>query len=390
MRVFSVQQNNICNLRLKQQKMTAKNQFSDCFCKKDVYSMYYNNITFCAANRFDSKSFLNELKYENPQKKYSNTILPNKEAVEKLKTLDKLTLTQQKEFVKEFCLMTGFPDFQSTVQKIENEIFSSIHNLAQQEDFDVSFIGYDSNCSVGRKLAFPGSDCDGLFMIIDTKKHKEPWYAGKIRWDFKDYVNQRILSTPANHLPEVLSTNFIEQGLKLAKNAFKECDFSEEDLKRFERLLDDNSNDFVKSAEFNIKLAQKIPNEGANREIYYKTAMLAEIIRDGVVCKNDFNTELYSKILHSPLFYYSNLMKQKGLKNSLKSKYIARKELENNFYKMDFKKQFKLIKDILYFSFGIAVNNENKKYFSNINSQNNNEMGNIEKMYDLIINSPCV
>ena len=68
-------------------------------------------------------------------------------------------------------------------------------------------------------------------MIIDTKEHKEPWYAGKIKWDFKDYVNQRILSTPANHLPEVLSIGFIQQGLDMAQDAFKKCDFSKEEKK---------------------------------------------------------------------------------------------------------------------------------------------------------------
>ena len=225
-------------------------------------------------------------------------------------------------------------------------------------------------------------------MIIDTGEHKEPWYVGKMRWDFKDNVNQRILSTLASHLPEVLSTEFIKEGLEIAQKAYDECNFSKEDLKKFEGLLDDNSNDFVKSAEFNIRLAQKAPEGYLNREKYYKTAMLAEIIRHGVICENNLDRELYYEIKNSPLYKYSNLMKQSGLKRSLKSKYSERKELEKNFYDMKPEEQFQLVKDILYFSFNQVQDNENKKYFSNVSSDNNDEMGNIEKMYNLILNLP--
>ena len=373
------------------------------FKKKDKINNKYlsnginlNNIYF--TGNFDVKMFLQELKYENAEKKYyfpqntengikySDKILSNKEALEKLRILDNLTFAQKKKFIEEFSLMTGFPEFKKVVQNIENEIFNSIHTLAKKEDFDVKFIGYDSNCSVGRKLSIPGSDCDGLFMIIDTKEHKEPWYSGKIRWDFKDYVNQRILSTPANHLPEVLSLEFIEKGLDVAQNAFKKCQFSKGDLRNFENLLNDNSNDFVKSGKFNIQLAKKIPL--SDREIYYKTAMLVEIIRDGVVCENNFDKNLNNKILNSPLYKYSNLMKQKGLKTSMKTKYIQRQTLESNFNQADIEDKFQLIKDILYFSFGKIQDNENKKYFLNAINNGNDEMGNIEKMYATILKIP--
>ena len=349
-----------------------------------------------AVKNFNAASFLRELRFENACKKYlffanigdkteyTEKVLQNKEAIEKLKILDNLTSSQQENFIDAFCSITGFPNFKSVVKNIENEIISSISGLAKKEDFDIKFVGYDANCSVGRGLPIPGSDCDGLFMIIDTKKHKEPWYPGKIRWDFKDYVNQRILSTPANHLPEVLSTDFIDKGLQIAQKAFEQCNFSKTDLKVFEELLHDDSKDFVKSAKFNIVLAQKIPNEGLNREMYYKTAMLAEIIRDGKICMNNFDRELYKKIITSPLYRYSNIIKQRGLKKSLKSKYISRQTLENDFYKMDTNERFELIKDILYFSFNKTRKDKNEKYFSNIGIDSFDEMGNIETMYKLI------
>lgn len=403
MRVCSIQQTNINSLYLKKKEKINTKKQTGYSGTKDIYPLYYPNISFCGmnvVNSFNSKLYLEKLCYENAEKIYSvseksngiteyhDRILPNFEAAKKLEILDKLTPQQKKQFVEEFCSITGFPDYKTVVQKIENEISTSIHQLAFEEDFDVNFIGYDSNCSVGRKLPIPGSDCDGLFMIIDTKNHKEEWFPGKIRWEFKDYVNQRILSTPANHLPEVLSTDFIEQGLEYAQSAFDEYNFSDADLKRFEAHLNDNSNDFVKSAEFNIKLAQKLPNDISIRERYYKTAMLAEVIRDGVVCENNLDADLYNKILNSSLYKYSNLMKQKGLKPALKSKYIQRQTLSSDFHTMSTEKQFQLIKDILYYSFNKTQDNENKKYFSNAESGKKNAMGNIVEMYDLVLNIP--
>jgi len=373
--------------------------------KKNNYSIYKNNNIFFNANyytktdkKFNADLFLDELKHENAEKKYctyreinnkiisSEEILPNKEIFLKLKELDSLTTEEKKEFILAFSKLTGFPDLNIVKKMIEAEIINSIHKLGDIEDFDVKFIGYDANCSTGRKIALPGSDCDALYMIIDKKNHAEPWFAAKVRWDYKDVVNQRILSTPANHLPEILDLEFIQEGLELAQNAFKQCDFSDFELRNFQKNLEDNTNNFVQSAEFNIKLARKIPKN--KREIYYKTAMLTEIIRDGIVNENAFDSELNLKIINSPLYKYSNLMKQKGLSKALKSKHIERQKLKYEFQKMTIEEKFQLIKDILYFSFGQQPENKNKKYFSNVNENNQDEMGNIVDMYNKILNIP--
>ena len=343
------------------------------------YSTNKFNISFGNKSKFCTKSYLKEL-----SKIRCDESLPTSIVGEKLKLLDNLAAEQKRQFLQDFQSLTGFPDLSKVTGNIEREIHSSIHKLARQEKFDVVFIGYDSNCSVGRKIPFPGSDCDGLFMIINPKANKEPWFPGKIRWDLKDHINQRILSTPAEHLPEVLSIDFIERGLEIGENAFKKCNFSEADLKRFEELLKDNTGDYVKSAEFNIRMAQQMPKDTLTREQYYKTAMLAEIIRDGRIQENNFDKKLYDRIMNSQLYKYSNIMKQKGLKNSLKSKYIERKTLKDDFNQMSLEEQFQLIKDILYVSFNRSPSGQNKKYFSNINKNNTNEMGNIEKMYRLI------
>ncbi|MBQ4647449.1 MAG: hypothetical protein IJB79_08890 [Candidatus Gastranaerophilales bacterium] len=387
----------------KTQKQTQNSNTQNQQNEQNFLNFYpISNISFLAKQKdFSAKAFLDELKFENSVKKYYFTqeqdgkttrferILPNKEALEKLKILDSLTPAQQQELVREFCAMTGFPDMKKITQNIEKEISSSIHKLAQEKGFEVAFIGYDSNCSIGRKLSMPGSDCDGLYMIIDAKEHKEPWFAGSVRWNFKDLVNQRILHTPADHLPEVLDIDFIKEGLNIAQKAFQDCNFTQEELKKFSQNLYDSSNDFVKSAEFNIRLAQKIPNDEQTREKYYKTAMLVEILRNGVICEDNLDMDLYFELMNSPLFEYSNLMKQKGLSHSLKGKYIARQSLEADFKKMSAEEQFELVKDILHYSFNDIQENKNKKYFSNFN-QNQNEMGNINEMYGLVLNTAYI
>ena len=370
------------------QNSSNKTEYNPEQQSKSVFGAYYQPVSLC--KHTDLQAFWNDIKYENPEKEYFNPdrgpyIAPNIEAIRKLSILDNLSLRQKKEFVDLFCKETGFPDLDKVKQKAESEIEKSIHFLAQKEDFDVKFIGYDKNSSIGRGVAIPGSDCDALFMIIDPKWHEEPWYPGAIRWQFKDFVNQRVLSTHASGLPEVLSVSYIEEGLKLADEAFQKAEFSSEDLERFEKNLTDDTNDFVKSAEFNIRLASFIPKDDDKRTQYYKSAMLVELIRDGIVNENNFSPDFMRKIKKSPLFRFSNLMKQRGLNNKLKEKHLKRLQLIKDFKSMSLDEQFSIVRDIIYFSF-MQKNYEHKEYFENIDSNNQNEMGNITEMYSLILN----
>ena len=227
---------------------------------------------------FSPKDFLEDIKYDNSEAFLRNTetgkeeLQPNAPAIKKLKALDNLTLLEKKAFVNEFCAMTGFPNFKKVKENMESEFKGALLSLGENEGFKTLFIGYDKNCSLGRGQAFPGSDADALFAIIDDRHQPYSWYAGKIRWDVKDIINQRILCTHAGGLPEVLSINFINQGLDMADCAFKKADFSEEDLKRFGTNLKNDSNNFVSAAEFNIRMAKQLPKRGDVRDTFYKTA----------------------------------------------------------------------------------------------------------------------
>lgn len=346
---------------------------------KNIQSMP-SCIYFGKSSSFNPKNFLDSIRYENAEKEYSNGIHPNKEGIEKLSKLQGLSLYEKKLFVDEFCKETGFPSRFAVRQNIDKEIVNGITELAKESDFDVKFIGYDKNSSLGRSVALPGSDSDALFYIIDPKEHKEPWYAGMVRWNLKDRINQRILCTHANGLPEVLSVKYIEEGLKLADDAFEKCDFSFSDFERFAENLNDDSNDFVKSAEFNIRLAKQVPKENDSKTQYYKTAMLCELIRNGVVLQNNFDSDLMKKIKQSPLYKYSNLMKQEGLSGKLKNKHVRRQSLFKDFKQMSVEEQFNLVTDLIKISFMLPVEGENEHYFANYGA-----MGNILEMYAEIL-----
>ncbi len=344
--------------------------------------------------KYCAEDFFNKLKYENAQCKYirknitdykisQETIDENKEAQQFARQLEKLTVTQQKETVKLYSKQTGFPNLQKVRTNMEQEVVSAIHELAKKENFQVKFIGYDKNCSLGRTLALPGSDIDALYMIIDYKD-KPDWFTGAMRWKFKDFVNQRLVNTPAGHLPEVLSMSFIDDGLKLASNAFEENNFSQTELKKFRENLTDSSNDFVKSAEFNIRLAKKLPDDTLTRDKFYKTAMLVELIREGIILENNFSEDFIKKVKDSPLYKYSNIMKMKGFSDKPKRKHLDRLKLTKDFNELDEAEQFEIVKSLIYASLNI-FDTKYQNLFNNNNSQGQDEMGNILDMYNMLM-----
>lgn len=346
--------------------------------------------------KFDAKKFLDDIRYENAEKKYVliNTksfgaiasMEENHEARNKLTELDNLSPQEKREFIKVFCEETGFPDLSKVKQKQEAEIKNALHSLSEKYNFDVKFIGYDKNCSMGRGISIPGSDCDALYMIIDDTKIKDGECAPSVRWKFKDVVNQRVLCTHASGVPDLLSVNYINDGLDLADSAYKKADFKMSDLFRFKMNMFDNSKDFVGAGEFDIRLAEELPDDMQTRDKFYKTAMFVELVRDGVILENSFSPELMTKIKKSPLYKYSNIIRQKGLENKSKNKHEKRKSTIANFKNMGTDEQFDLIRDIIRSSFDIK-DAKNRALFVNENPDGKDEMGNILVLYDKLMHS---
>ena len=149
--------------------------------------------------------------------------------------------------------------------------------------------------------------------------------------------------------------------------------------------INDNSTDFVKAGEFNIRLAELLPNDKETRDLFYKTAMLVELVRNGTILENNFSPEFMTKIKKSQLFKYSNIIRQEGLKDKIKHKHHVRRQLAEDFDNMLIREQFSVIKDMIYSSLKINLIN-NSAIFMNTSNSGENEMGNILDLFSALMN----
>ncbi len=81
---------------------------------------------------------------------------------------------------------TGFPDLALTSRKIEEAVAQAIEQVCQEKDIKVLYAGYDPTCSVARGVAVPGSDLDGLTIVVNKKARP-----------FKKTLVQRLSYEPA-------------------------------------------------------------------------------------------------------------------------------------------------------------------------------------------------
>lgn len=283
------------------------------------------------------------------------------------------------EFVDIFCKETGFPNLKKVTETMEGEILKCAEKLSSAIKAPLLFAGYDKNCSMGRGLALPGSDCDGLFFVFG--KNSAPSIS--LRAEIGYTIDQKIINMPINHTPEVFNIDEIHNGFNIANQAFKELrkDLRATDYENFEINILRNDNDFVRAGDFNIRLGKYINQN--EKTFISMISYLAEYLRAGKVLANNLDNETIKLIKSSPLYKYGNITRQEGLQYSVKSKIDARKELENDFKNKDLDGKYNLIKDTLLSVLGHPVSAENSKYFKNAgNGQDmNTELGNIIEMY---------
>lgn len=342
--------------------------------------------------------FFEDIKFENAKKWVPSgkddgkeIPVPNEQGIKKLEFLQTLTSEEKKTLVSSFCEKTGFPNMPLVATKMKLEAQRVAHKLAKEENFEIKLGVFDQNCSIGRNLAFPGSDMDALFYIVDgpTVKQNELYH----RWKFTQITDQRILGLAVTHPPEVFPLESFKKGLNLAAKAFDDMkrELTPEDFKRFKQNMEAPTNDFVSAADFNIRLMQHIPKE--DKWDVVKTAMTVEMFRNGKFLENNLDAQTIGEIKSSPLMQWSNIMQQKALKNSKKQKIADRESLQKEFPIWSDDKKFELIKSIIEASFEVKPpqNNELSKYFYNLNettekTSTQGEMGNIWHMYDLMTN----
>ena len=381
-----------------------KNNCTDTFVKtnnkvKDVPSFrglpYYLNISSKKELTGDEAfEYFERLKLGNYLDLNGDTKDEKARAIRKqnLSFLDKVKDVWEKDvFIDKYCEHTGFPDMQKVSSKILDEFqfavdkscaWVNIENPDLRESSKIIGFGYDGVSSVSRNTAFPGSDLDKAYVILqgsnnDFDNHMLVQnYKGKL-WENTDQI---ILSY--NHdavsFPEVYTVKQINAMCEAINKTAEKMDlFSHKTVSKskphllfftktyeevlpskydkYKELTQEYSEDYVKANQFVIDLAQHFkPNynwdmpvnvENPSREDIYKACFIIESILHGD--KLDFGRMRLP--IDEKVGELINLSQIQALKKSTykKEKYEKRKNMEVDFNSWNINTQFDFIKAMI-------------------------------------------
>jgi len=298
--------------------------------------------------KIDFKEYFEKGKFIPAEIWENGVLMKNSEAENYVKALDNLDSAQKKEFVKEFCLQTGFPDLDKVKSKIDKEIIKTVNNVCRNAGYKPLFIGYSSACSAGRGTALPGSDCDGLFIAVDKKID----FRALNRAILGDSINQRLINAAGEHYPELFNIHQLMEYVQLADKLFKKFKTPGK-IESYKKNLLRSDSDFIKAGGFNIDLAAEVKNP-KTKNMLYLTSLFVEELRAGNVLINNLDKETLQKIKSSALYKYSNAARQEGFQNNTKAKWENRKKLCKKFPRMNPDEQFEICREIFKSSLGIV------------------------------------
>lgn len=289
------------------------------------------------------------------------------------------TQKDKKDFIEYYKLITGFPNLEKVSINIEKEFINAIYKSANGlQGGECIAAGYDETCSVGKRLAFPGSDLDKSFIVLKGDSSRDEEKDKKIVDQFKGRmwknVDQRILSF--NHdisFPNVYTENQIRKIFKIIDDKTQNIYF---DKLTLEKIMDKEIWDLEKASQFNIKIAQNFPtDDGSKKQGLTKTDVkdfgyFVESLRDGkyLIYTLDFEF-LKNDIQKSQFYQYSNTAQIKAIKKTLndgtqdKTKIKLRKDITKQFNNWSIDEQYNFIKTLIKYS--CEDNTEYMKYFKN-------------------------
>ena len=176
---------------------------------------------------------------------------------ENLSFLDRLNYSSDKrEFVRFYEDFTGFPNLKVVSRNIRNTFLGAVEQAQRDLYFDrynVVLAGYDGLCSVGRGKAFPGSDLDKAYVILQGTGYPQGDIEAvdKFKGKLWEYTDQRLLSY--NHdeaaFPQVYTKEQIEDLKKIELTNLKSEDMWI--LSKYNKVLKSIENHMEKY-EFNL------------------------------------------------------------------------------------------------------------------------------------------
>lgn len=276
---------------------------------------------------------------------HEGRLVKNRDVNKYIEKLDNFTKEEKRFFVKEFCRRTGFPSLDKVSDRIDKEIMNSVEKITQKAGVIPFFVGYSSISSLGRRLALPGSDADGLYVLTDRPQNM---YFNRAVLGFD--MNQRIIESTGEHFPEVVSLIEVLQGIEITEKIFNEK-IDKSKLKTYQENIQYGGKSFIKAAEFNIDLAEHVEPE--MKLLVNLSCFFVELLRSGKVLLNNIDARTLAKIKSSAIYKYSNMYRQEGLEGRLKPKLENRIDICERFENLSDDVQFEICKSILEQSLGV-------------------------------------
>ena len=309
--------------------------------------------------------------------------------------LDKLTSYSDKSsFIEKFCKFTEFPILKNISNKIDStfkacidQISKSLNSDNYTSAYDIVDSGYDPTCSLGLKKAFPGSDLDKGYIILEGSCNQSPIEDQNIVNRFKgklwDNLDQRIVSL--NHpdtFPSVYTKYQVKEMLHYLDNKAKEV---ENDLnfkmgagsivaltaasllgpfaviggsalaglllgKHYKKMAE--TTDPYIAAKFNRKIAKKIDSSKTRKEAKNFAFFIETVVANLKQNPYGKSSSIFTGIKESLFANNSNVTQVEAWQNKinngyLKSKLRNRIKLESDFYLMTTDTKYDLIKDVI-------------------------------------------
>ncbi|MBQ7125747.1 hypothetical protein IJO12_01525 [bacterium] len=290
--------------------------------------------------------------------------------------LDKLNDNIDKYmFIGKFCEFTGFPNLRKVSDKIHKTFIDCVNRASTElsskiydDRYTILDAGYDPTCSLGIKKAFPGSDLDKGYIIIEgcNSSYGDNNACNEIKGYLWENLDQRIVSL--NH-PDTAVDVYTEDQISDTLNWLNPIAENLNLINTLRLFLPHNYigyqlNELFKdpldpyeAAEFNREIKFKL-HGSSEKEKAKNFAFFIETVRENLENENDyikFHKDLFNDIKESEFATHSNVTqipawKQKIAHGYKKQKLINRERLENDFYKMETDKKYELIKEIIKYS----------------------------------------
>lgn len=297
---------------------------------------------------------------------------------ENLKFLDELsTQEDKKNFINHYKEVTGFPDLKLVSEKIEKEFILGIKKSSVGiEGAECIGAGYDGTCSVGKRKAFPGSDLDKSFIILQGKGNlkEDENIVNAFKSNLWNNIDQRLLSF--NHDISFPSVYTVAQILDKMEKINQHTESIELDENHLQYLINNEYENFEAAAEYNIMISKLFskeiqqPNAELTKEDVKNMAYFLESIRDGkYLIDSPQLSDLKTKLNKSTFYKYSNVAQMTAMRNAVdegrenKTKILIRENMDQTFNSWDTDKQLEFIKTLIKYS--CEDNDKFKEYFTN-------------------------